>query len=73
MTPHAPATNHHLKKEISIRFVVSYMLHSIMNQELFEKHLCNQSSHYEKCERFLLQMEAIMCYCQIDTFHCQPR
>jgi len=23
-------------------------LHSSMNQELFEKHLCNQSSHYEK-------------------------
>ena len=23
-------------------------LHSITNQELFEKHLCNQSSHYEK-------------------------
>jgi len=23
-------------------------LHSIMNQELFEKYVCNQSSHYEK-------------------------
>ena len=23
-----------------------------MNQELFEKHLCNQSSHYKKYERF---------------------
>ena len=24
------------------------LLHSSMNQELFEKHICNQSSHYEK-------------------------
>jgi len=28
-------------------------LHSNMNQELFEKHLCNQSSHYEKYGRFV--------------------
>ena len=44
-------------------------LHSITNQELFEKHLCNQSSHYEKYGRFPLQREAITRYCQIDTFH----
>ena len=24
------------------------LLHSSTNQELFEKHLCNKSSHYEK-------------------------
>ena len=48
-------------------------LHSSTNQELFEKHLCNQSSHYEKYGRFLFQREAIMCYCQIDTFRCQQR
>jgi len=24
------------------------LLHSSMNQELFEKYVCNQSSHYEK-------------------------
>ena len=29
------------------------LLHSSMNQELFEKHLCNKSSHYEKYGRFL--------------------
>ena len=29
--------------------------HSIVNQELFEKHLCNQSSHYGKYGQFLLE------------------
>ena len=27
-------------------------LHSITNQELFEKHLCNQSNHYENMDTF---------------------
>ena len=27
-------------------------LHSIANQELFEKHLCNHSSHYENMDDF---------------------
>ena len=48
-------------------------LHNVMNQELFEKHLCNQSSHYKKYGRFPLWREAITCYCQIDTFCCQQR
>ena len=43
------------------------LLHSSMNQELFEKHLCNQNSHYEKYGRFPLRREAIMCYRQIDS------
>ena len=30
-----------------------------MNQELFEKHLCNQSSYYEKYGQFPLRREAI--------------
>ena len=30
------------------------LLHSSMNQELFEKHLCNKSSHYEKYRQFLV-------------------
>ena len=34
-------------------------LHNIMNQELFKKHLRNQSSHYEKYGRFPLLREAI--------------
>ena len=29
-------------------------LHNSINQELFEKHLCSQSSHYEKHKRFPL-------------------
>ena len=37
-------------------------LYNITNQELFEKHLCNQSSHYEKYGRFLLQRKAVTCY-----------
>ena len=27
-------------------------LHSSTNQELFEKHLCNQNSHYENMDSF---------------------
>ena len=30
------------------------LLHSSMNQEVFEKHLCIKSSHYEKYWRFLI-------------------
>ena len=55
-----------------LRFIVSYV-QPITNQEMFEKHLCNQSSHYEKYGRFLLQREAITYYYQIDTFRCQQR
>lgn len=39
-------------------FVVSYIQHSRTKQQLLEKHLCNQSRHYEKYGRFLLK-EAI--------------
>ena len=48
-------------------------LHSITNQELFENHLCDQSSHNEKYGHFLLWMETIMHYRQINNFHCQQR
>ena len=34
-------------------------LHSSAKQELSEKLLCNQNSHYEKYGRFLLQRETI--------------
>ena len=34
-------------------------LESSTNQELFEKHHCNRSSHYEKYEQFPLRREAI--------------
>jgi len=34
-------------------------LHSSMNQETFEKHLSNQSSHYKKYKQFPLRKEAI--------------
>ena len=47
------------------------LLHNITNHELFEKHLCNQSSYYEKYEQLSLRREAIMRYYQINTFCCQ--
>ena len=46
MVPHAPATNYCLKSVVSIMLrcqLHSASLHSITNQDLFEKHLCNQS------------------------------
>ena len=58
------------KVKYPLLFVVS-PLHSSTNQELFKKHLCNQSTHYEKYRRFPLQKEAITFYHQIDTFRCQ--
>ena len=33
------------------------LFHSSMNQELFEKHLCYQNSHYDKYGQFPLQRE----------------
>ena len=48
-------------------------LHSSMNQELLEKYVCNQNSHYDKYQQFPLRREAITCYRQIDTFRCQQR
>jgi len=43
-------------------------LHSSINQKLFEKQLCNQSSHYEKYRQFPLHKGAITCYQLINTF-----
>ena len=77
MVPCVPATVERLKSEVSImlfwQLCSTRPLHSISNQELFEKHLCNQNSHYEKYGQFLLQREAITCYHQINTFCCQQR
>jgi len=38
------------------------LLHSSMNQDLFEKYVCNQSSHYEKydcavCSSYRLKLK----------------
>jgi len=50
------------------------LLHYSTNQELFEKHLCNQGSHYEKYrDDFRYTKKAIMCNYQINTFHYQQR
>ena len=43
------------------------------NQELFEKHFCNQNTYHDKYGRFPLWREAITWYRQIDTFRCQQR
>ena len=44
---------------------------SSMNQELFEKYLCNQCSHYENMDDFHYAKEAITCYHQLHPFCCQ--
>jgi len=44
-----------------------------MNQQLFKKNFCNQSSHYENYGRFPLQMEAIMCLPQNRHFPVEQR
>jgi len=36
-------------------------LHSSTNQEIFEKHLCNKSSHYEKYRQFLITQRKPLC------------
>ena len=53
------------------------MLHSSTNQELFEKRICNQSSHYEKYDGATLQLlseaeVSIALLCQLVTQHMQP-
>ena len=49
------------------------LLHSSKNQELFEKHLCNQSSHYVNMDNIRYTKEAITCNHQINTCHYQQR
>jgi len=55
MVPHAPVIvwnwSIHCPSLLSAMFD---SLHSSTNQEVFEKHLCNKSSHYEKCGWFLV-------------------
>ena len=72
MAPHGPAINYCLKVKYPLRFVVSYVQPATQHYES-RKHLCNQSSHYEKYGRFLLRREAITCHHQIDTIRCQQR
>jgi len=48
------------KEDASLLAMIN-LLHSSMNQKLFEKNLCNQSSHYENNGWFLLRMEVITC------------
>jgi len=38
-----------------------FLLHRSMNQGLFEKHLCNQTTHYEKYRWFLLHKATPSC------------
>ena len=53
MAPHAPAISIVIIRKVKypLRFVVSCVqpiTQQYKIQELFEKHLCNQHSHYEK-------------------------
>ena len=54
--------NYCLKSKVSIApHLSATYVQPITKQELLEKHLCNQGSHYEKCRWFPLQKEAIRC------------
>ena len=61
----AAPINYHLKSKPSIMLSASlstifnswHTKHSNTNQDLVEKHLCNQGSYYEKYGRFLLCMQ----------------
>jgi len=64
-SPHAPRKDASSCASVLAMF---NMLYSSMNQQLFEKTLCNQSSHYENYGRFLLQIEAITCVPQNQHF-----
>jgi len=55
------------EEEILLPAMVN-LLYSSMNQQLFEKNFCNQSSRYENYGQFPLQMEAIMCLPQNQHF-----
>jgi len=48
MMPHVPVTVWNWSIHCPSLSAVFNLLHSSTNQELFEKHLCNKSSHYEK-------------------------
>jgi len=45
MVPHASIISENHYSSLSAMFI---LLHSSMNQELFEKYICSQSGHYEK-------------------------
>ena len=45
-------------------------LHNITIQELFKKHLCNQSNHYERRMISVTKGSHHVCYRQINTFRC---
>jgi len=74
MVPHVPVIVWNWSIHSPSLSAIFDLLHSSANQELFEKHLCNKSSHYEKVQMIShYAKEAIMCNHQINAFHCQLR
>ena len=67
---HPSYSNNHLRVKYPLCFIISYVkpVTEQYKQELFEKHLRNQSSHY--ADNFHYTKEAITWYHQINTFHC---
>jgi len=62
-SPHAPW------KDASSRASMLAMFNALYSSsKLFEKNLCNQSSHYESYGQFLLRIEAIMRVLQNQPF-----
>ena len=67
-----------LKSEVSItlhcQICMFNPLHSIMNQELFEKHLCNPSIHYVKnMDNFCYEGKPSRATAKSTPFFCQQR
>ena len=75
IVPRAPQLSSETEVSIALLSQLCFdLLHSSTNQEVFEKHLCIKSSHYEKYGRFSrYAKEAITCNHQINAFHCQQR
>jgi len=49
-------------RHLALQCAMFNTLYSSTNQQLFEKNLCNQSSHYESYGQFLLRIKAIHMY-----------
>jgi len=51
-------------QDASLPAMFNPLYYSSMNQQQFEKSLCNKSSHYENYRLLLLSIEAVMCLLQ---------
>jgi len=75
MVPHAPVIIWNWSIHCPFLSAMFDSLHSSTNQELFEKHLSNKSSHHEKYRRFLfMQRKPSRATIKLTSvIHCQQR